>query len=124
MRKISEFTTDNAADIICEIVPYVDDIITDEELMNEIKAKLNLSEGATKFEFYAVLIGKISKIAPILLKKKRESIYGILAAFNEKEVEEIGKQNFIITLRQITTLVRDKQVMELFTSRGELEDGE
>ena len=124
MRKISELTTDNAADIMCEIVPYVDDIVTDEELMNEIKAKINLSAGATKFEFFAVLIGKISKIAPILLKKKRESVYGILAAFNEKEIEEIGKQNFIITLRQITTLVKDKQVMELFTSHGELEDGE
>ena len=34
MKKISELTTDNAADIICEIIPYVEDIITDEELMN------------------------------------------------------------------------------------------
>ncbi len=124
MRKISELTTDNAVDVICEIMPYVDDILTEEELMNEIKAKINLSEGATKFEFFAVLIEKISKIAPILLKKKRDSVYGILAAFNEKTVEEIGKQNFIITLRQITALVKDKQVMELFTSRGELEDSE
>lgn len=124
MRKISELTTDNAVDVICEIMPYVDDILTEEELMNEIKAKINLSEGATKFEFFAVLIEKISKIAPILLKKKRDSVYGILAAFNEKTVEEIGKQNFIITLRQITTLVKDKRVMELFTSRGELEDSE
>ena len=124
MRKISELTTDNAVDVICEIMPYVDDILTEEELINEIKAKINLSEGATKFEFFAVLIEKISKVAPILLKKKRDSVYGILAAFNEKTVEEIGKQNFIITLRQITTLVKDKQVMELFTSRGELEDSE
>jgi hypothetical protein len=124
MRKISELTTDNAMDIICEIIPYVEEIITDEELMNEVKSKLNLSEGANKLEFYYALIGKVSKIAPILLKKKRGAIYGILAAFNEVPVANISKQNFIITLRQITELVKDKQVVELFTSYGNAEQTE
>lgn len=124
MRKISELTTDNAVDIICEIIPYVEDIITDEELMTEIKSKLNLSQGANKLELYALLVGKISRIAPILLKKKRASVYGILAAFNGVPVEDINKQNFIVTLRQIKELVRDKQVVELFTSSGSAEDSE
>lgn len=124
MKKISELTTDNAADIICEIIPYVEDIITDEELMNEIKSRLNLSQGANKIELYAVLVGKISRIAPILLKKKRNSVYGILAAFNEVPVEKMREQNFIITMKQIRELVKDKQVMELFTSSGNAEDNE
>lgn len=121
MRKISELTTDTAADVICEIVPYIEEIITDEDLMNEVKSKLNLSEGANKLEFYYALVGKISKVAPILLKKRRSAVYGILAAFNEIPAEAIGKQNFIITLRQITELVKDKQVIELFTSYGNAE---
>ena len=124
MRKISELTTDNGIDVICEIIPYIEDIMTDKELMSEIKGKLNLSSGATKLEFYLVLVAKISKIAPILLKKKRNAVYGILATFNEVPVEEIGKQNLIITLRQIKELVKDKQVMELFTSSGKSEDNE
>lgn len=124
MRKISELTTDNGIDVICEIIPFVEEIITDEELMDVVKSKLNLSEGANKLEFYYALIGKISKIAPILLKKKRDAIYGILAVFNEVPVENIRKQNFIITLRQITDLVRDKQVVELFTSYGNAEETE
>lgn len=124
MRKISELTTDNAVDVICEIIPYIEEIITDEELTSELKAKLNLSEGANKLEFYCALVGKISKVAPILLKKKRSAVYGILAAFNEVSVECIGKQNFIITLRQITELVKDKQVVELFTSYGNAEVAE
>lgn len=121
MRKISELTTDNAVDVICEIIPYVEEIITDEELMGEVRKKLNLSEGANKMEFYYALIGKISRIAPILLKKRKNAIYGILAAFNEVSVESMGKQNFIITLKQITELVKDKQVVELFTSYGNAE---
>lgn len=124
MIKISELTTDNGIDVLCEVIPYVEDIITDEELVNEIKGKLNLSNGASKLEFYVVLVAKISKIAPILLKKKRSAIYGILAVFNDVSVEEISKQNFIITLRQIKELVKDKQVMELFTSSGKSEDNE
>jgi hypothetical protein len=75
-------------------------------------------------EFYYALIGKISRIAPILLKKRKNAIYGILAAFNEVSVESMGKQNFIITLRQITELVKDKQVVELFTSYGNAEQTE
>lgn len=121
MRKISELTTDNAVDVICEIIPYVEEIITDEELMGEVRKKLDLSEGANKMEFYYALIGKISRIAPILLKKRKNAIYGILAAFNEVSVESMGKQNFIITLKQITELVKDKQVVELFTSYGNAE---
>lgn len=121
MRKISELTTDNAVDVMCEIIPYVEEIITDEELMGELRKKLNLSEGANKMEFYYALIGKISRIAPILLKKRKNAIYGILAAFNEVSVESMGKQNFIITLKQITELVKDKQVVELFTSYGNAE---
>ena len=121
MKKISELTTDNAVDVMCEIIPYVEEIITDEELMCELRKKLNLSEGANKMEFYYALIGKISRIAPILLKKRKNAIYGILAAVNEVSVESMGKQNFIITLRQITELVKDKQVVELFTSYGNAE---
>ena len=93
MRKISELTTDTAADVICEIVPYIEDIITDEELMNEVKSKLHLSEGANKLEFYYALVGKISRIAPILLKNKRDAIYGILAAFNEIETAAREESN-------------------------------
>ena len=95
MIKISELTTDNGIDVLCEVIPYVEDIITDEELVNEIKGKLNLSSGASKLEFYVVLVAKISKIVPILLKKKRSAIYGILAVFNDVSVEEISKQNSI-----------------------------
>ena len=124
MRKISELTTDVAADVICEIIPYIEEIVTDTELMAEVKTKLDLSSGANKLEFYTVMINKIGKIAPILLKKRRTAIYGILAAFNEIPAEAIGKQNFIITLHQIKEIVKDKQVMELFTSYGNAEETE
>jgi hypothetical protein len=39
-------------------------------------------------------------------------------------VEKMREQNFIITLKQIRELVKDKQVMELFTSSGNAEDNE
>ena len=124
MRKISELSTDVAADVICEIIPYIEEIITDEELMAEIKSKLNLSKGANKIEFFAVMVNKITKIAPILLKKRRNAVYGILSAFNETSAEMIGKQNVLVTICQIRELVKDKQVMELFTSYGKQEETE
>lgn len=116
MRRISELSTSEATDILCEITPWIEDIVTDDELISIIREKVNVNEETTKLEYTTLVIDKIAKIAPILLKKKREAVYNILAAFNGKSVEEIGKQSFIVTLSQIKTLVKDKELMGLFTS--------
>ena len=91
MRKISELTTDNAVDIICEIIPYVEDIITDEELMAEIKSKLNLSQGANKLELYALLVGKITNAHKDVCRVTRGE---------EKGYFEFGGSTIILLLEQ------------------------
>lgn len=116
MKRISELSTAEATDIICEITPWIEDIVTDDELVSVIREKVNIGKETTKLEYATLMVDKISKIAPILLKKKREAVYNILAAFNGKSVEEVGKQSFIVTLSQIKTLVKDKELMGLFTS--------
>lgn len=115
MKKFSSLLTDEAADIVCQITPYIEEIVTDDELMELIRDKIDLKE-TSKIELASFALEKIAKIAPILLKKKREAVYHILSPFCEKSIEEIGKQNFIVTISQIKTLVKDKELMELFTS--------
>lgn len=115
MRKISELSTTEATDIFCEIVPYIEEIATDTELIETIREKISTSKETTKLEFYMLIINKISKIAPILLKKRREAVYHILGVLNGKSVEEVSKQNFIVTISQIKAIVKDKELIELFT---------
>lgn len=114
--KISELSTDKALDIICEITPFVDEIATDEELISTLKEKVKLPEGATRADMLKIGADKINKIVPIILKKKRAAVYGILAALNESSIEKISKQSMISTAKQIKEAVGDKELIDFFKS--------
>ena len=114
--KISEFSTDKALDIICEITPFVDEIATDEELISTLKEKVKLPEGATRADMLKIGADKINKIVPIVLKKRRSAVYGILAALNESSIEKISKQSMISTAKQIKEAVGDKELIGFFRS--------
>ena len=114
--KISELSTDKALDVICEITPFVDEIATDEELISTLKEKVKLPEGATRADMLRIGAEKVNKIVPILLKKKRKAVYGILAALNETSIEKISKQSMISTAKQIKEAVGDKELIDFFKS--------
>ena len=114
--KISELSTDRALDVICEITPFVDEIATDEELISTLKEKIKLPEGATRADMLKIGADKINKIVPIILKKKRAAVYGILAALNETSAEKISKQSMISTAKQIKEAVGDKELIDFFKS--------
>lgn len=114
--KISELSTDKALDVICEITPFVDEIATDEELISTLKEKVKLPEGATRADMLKIGADKVNKIVPIILKKKRSAVYGILAALNETSIEKISKQSMISTAKQIKEAVGDKELIDFFKS--------
>lgn len=114
--KISEFSTDKALDVLCELVPYIDNILVDEELVAEIKRKVKLPEGASRSEFLNIGLEKVNKIVPILLKKRRADIYGILCVLNETPIEEIGKQNVLVTMTQLREVLKDRDLIDFFKS--------
>ena len=114
--KLSDLTTDRAADVLCEISIYLVNITTDEELMNELKKRLQLTGHETTFETVAIAAEKMSKIAPIVLKKHKADIFGILAAVNGDKPEKVTKQNVIKTMSQIKELVKDEELISFFKS--------
>lgn len=114
--KISELSTDKALDVICEITPFVDEIATDEELISTLKEKVKLPEGATRADMLKIGADKVNKIVPIILKKKRSAVYGILAALNGTSIEKISKQSMISTAKQIKEAVGDKELIDFFKS--------
>ena len=61
-------------------------------------------------------LSKLVKLLNIALKQHREDVYAILAPFNGLTVEEIGKQNFLITCKQVYDLVNDKGFVDFFKS--------
>ena len=122
--KLSQMTTDKATDVLCEIAPYFMNIVTDEELVGELKSAIDFKETNTMAEKIALTVGKISKILPILLKKRKTDLFGILGALNEKSVEEIAKQNILKTMSQIKDISKDKELLGFFKSCTGTEESE
>ena len=116
--KLSELSTDRATDVLCEMSPYIMNITTDEELVSELKAAVDFkdAQAMSMAEKITVVTGKLSKILPILLKKKKNDLFGILGALNEKSIEEISKQNILFTMKQIWDISKDKELLDFFKS--------
>ena len=114
--KLSEMTTDRAMDVLCEITPCIANITADEELLAELRNVIDPKAVKTKAELMVKGVEKITKLAPIVLKKRKADVFGILAALNEKTAEEIGKQNIIATMAQVREVVKDKDLMDFFKS--------
>lgn len=114
--KISQLNTDNGLDVLCEIVPYIGNIIEDEKLTAELRRKTALEPSASMAEVYAAGIDKLAKIVPVVLKTHRSDVYAIVAAINGKTPEDIAKQNFLKTAADIRDIVQDKEFRDFFKS--------
>lgn len=114
--RLSELSTEQAADILCSITPFVTNIASDEELLSELKRAVSKDSVKTRAEMLAIGAEKISKLVPIILQKRKEDVFGILGVLNQKSAEEIAKQNFLATLKQARDIAKDKELIDFFKS--------
>ena len=116
--KISEFTTDKALDVFVEITPYVAGIVTCETLQTTLSDLANTPAKSLKSSFQQMVFGAdvFSRLVPILLSERRSDVYGILAALNEKSVDEIAKQSLFKTVGMIREIFSDKDLLNFFKS--------
>nr|DAU78820.1 MAG TPA: hypothetical protein [Caudoviricetes sp.] len=116
--KLSELTTDQAADVLCEVTPYIANITGDKALLDELAIKFD-SKGKSVAELYTFSAHKYAQLVPILLKDHRADVFGVLAALNETTAEQIGKQKVMETIKQVGELFRDKELLDFFRSFGQ-----
>lgn len=114
--KLSELTTERAADVLCELTPYISAIIEDEDTLAALAGVAGLGQSSSLAEKIAVFCAKINKIVPVLLKKRREDMFGILAVLNEKTPDEIAAQNILVTMSQVRDLTKDRELLDFFKS--------
>lgn len=120
--KLSELTTDESLDALCLLTPYVNNIVIDQSLTEELRRKVDPQNVKTKAELMLEGARKINSLVPIILKNHRADVYGILSVVNKKPLEMIGKQNFLVTAAQIRELVKDKALVDFFKSCAEREE--
>lgn len=119
--KLSELDTSRAADVLCEAGAYALNILTDEELAAELKSKIDSSGELSRLELCTFGAQKISTLLPIILKKHRDDVFGILAAVNGCAIKDIAHQNIMTTMQQVKELVSDKDMIDFFKSCAPVE---
>lgn len=111
--RLSELTTDAAADVLCTITPYITNITADSAITDTISTAIK-TEGLTKAGVLLVGAQRINTLAPLLLKDHRTDVYGILAAIEGVSVAEISAQPLLDTMAQIRELLRDEDFLAFF----------
>lgn len=114
--KISELTNEQGLDALCEMTPYLGNILEDADLVAELRKKIRLEDDASRVEIYSAFIQKMTKLVPIVLKTHRKDVYGIVAAVNGVPYETVNKQNFLKTMQDISDIVNDKTFKDFFKS--------
>lgn len=112
--KISEINTDQLCDVLCSLTEPITNIVSDQKLINELKKDMGLKDDATQSETMTAGAKKITALFPILLKNHRQDVYKILAIMDEKQVNDIGTQNAMETIKIIKELTQDKDFMDFF----------
>lgn len=115
--KISELTTERAADVLCEVSIYALNILSDKELLASLRMQLEGTDGdRTKAEMIAIASEKIAELVPLLLKKHKDDVFGIVAAVNGLTLEQVRQQKIIKTMNAVKEMAQDKDLIDFFKS--------
>lgn len=115
--KISELTTERAADVLCEVSIYALNILSDKELLASLRMQLEGTDGdRTKAEMIAIASEKVAELIPLLLKKHKDDVFGIVAAVNGLTLEQVRQQKIIKTMNAIKEMAQDKDLIDFFKS--------
>ncbi len=103
--KLSEMTTDKAAELIVEVSPLIDKLI-DDELVSDLETVISF-EGKTIGEIYAIGAKKISTILSIVIKNHRAELFGIIGMISGKTIEEVAEMKMKDTINEVKTFFND-----------------
>jgi hypothetical protein len=114
--KLSDLSTEKAADVLCEISVYTLSILGDEKLRESLRNGIDKTGAETFAEKYAFAAEKITALLPVFLKTHRNDLFSIIAAVNSISADVVAKQNVMVTLNQFKEIMRDEEMISFFRS--------
>lgn len=123
MRKLSDLSTDECCEVLCEIAQPVQNIVDDEALMKTIGKGMEKSK-KKELTFVGTVMAASSRIVsalPVLLKEHRNDVYAIISAIGGMSVDEVAAQNILTTMQQAKEIIMDKQLIDFFRPSKHME---
>ena len=94
--KISQMTTDQAADVLIRIADPAANIMHDEETVAVLEKLAKGNDAPLTF-----IADNIVPVTTVLFKSHRNDLYEVVAALSGKTMEAIGKQKITETIKDI-----------------------
>lgn len=111
--KLSEMTTDQAADALVRLVEPAAEIVNDDKVFELIKGAGKVASAGLPAQMAFIL----REAAPILLKDHRSALYEVLSIMTGKAVAEITEQPIMATVADIRGSV-DTELLRFFMPSG------
>ena len=112
--KLSEMSTDMAADALVRIADPASEIINDENVFIVFRNAAKLKDAAPNAQIAFV----VRDVAPLLLKTHRKAVYAVLSIMTGKTEKQIGEQVITETIKDIRESV-DGELLSFFTPSKE-----
>lgn len=114
---LRDLTTNEAADVLVQLAPLMDNIANDEELINTI-GKAIKKDGLTKTGVMMEALHRVFTSVPVLLGSHRADLFGIIAAVKHKTAEEVAGQSIVVTKNEIKEILEDDDLIDFFDMFG------
>lgn len=112
--KLSEMNGEELSVCLCKIAEPLERIGFDKKTTETFQKIADLSKsGMNNIQKASAMIGKY---VPLLLGDHREDTFAILAAIDDKTVEEIRSQNGMQTIKELKDALTDPDLMDFFSS--------
>ena len=112
--KISEMTNDQAAEALVKIAPAVSVLLADKNT-SKLLTKLQGAEGMEPAQIISTVL---PELVAFCMKDHKKEVYAIVAALSMKSAGEVGKMNFIETVKIVKDSF-DEDLLNFFRSSGD-----
>jgi len=114
--KFKEMSTDQALNVMCELVEPLTTIGSDKQLISAYYERTIVDKETTQKERSILgtiqVVKNCKTLIPKLLKDYRTEVYQVLSIINERPIEEIRNQPVITTMSQIKGLMEDSEFVD------------
>ena len=113
--KISMMTNDQAADAMIKMAQPISNLMEDKETAELLKT---LTEGTPEEGGIAYFGRVLPKVVSFCMKNHKADVFAIVAALTMKNVGEVGKMNFLETVKDLRESI-DEDFIGFFRQSGE-----